>query len=279
MQIALAVGTMLLGGWVLNSPSQDEDTAEPLEAPAATTPSGPSSKVPAMPPGEQYQKRPDRSRPRGSRLQNTPRSAPNGPGEARSPFTQGASTWPSAPTSAMPLGGVVGQPTAPTSGGARGPVPVTGEGAYYRREPTAPTAPPGQFAPVARSDSTQRLFNEMNRNRLPTGVGPSITPAPAAPEKAFAGYRPPSGVSPYMNLFRSQNDSLDNYTSLVRPQLEQRFLNQQFGRDIRGLERNTRSQNVDLQQLYRTNQQLQGVATPQYYMNTGNFFPQQQGPQ
>jgi hypothetical protein len=59
----------------------------------------------------------------------------------------------------------------------------------------------------------------------------------------------------------------------VRPQIEQRFLNQQFGRDIRGLENNSRTQGVNLQQLYRTNQTLQGVATPQYYMNTGNYYP------
>ena len=53
-----------------------------------------------------------------------------------------------------------------------------------------------------------------------------------------------------MNLFRLQGDTLDNYTSLVRPQIEQRFLNQQFGRDIRGLENQTRLQGVNMQQLF-----------------------------
>ena len=35
-------------------------------------------------------------------------------------------------------------------------------------------------------------------------------------------------------------------------------------------------QNVDLRQLLRANQTLQGVGTPQYYMNYGNYFPGQQ---
>lgn len=97
--------------------------------------------------------------------------------------------------------------------------------------------------------------------------------APPVREKAFSSFRPTSGVSPYMNLFRVQNDTLDNYTSLVRPQIEQRFLNQQFNRDLRGLESGYRSQGVNLQQLYRSNQTLQGVATPQYYMNTQSYYP------
>ena len=77
-----------------------------------------------------------------------------------------------------------------------------------------------------------------------------------------------------MNLFRVQGDTLDNYTSLVRPQIEQRFLNKQFGRDIRGLQNRRVQQGVNMQQLYRSNETLQGVATPQYYMNTGNYYPQ-----
>ena len=117
-----------------------------------------------------------------------------------------------------------------------------------------------------------RALVEMNRNAAPPNSRPECR---AAAEKAFASFRPSSGVSPYMNLFRVQGDTLDNYTSLVRPQIEQRFLNQQFGRDIGGLQNQTRMQGVNMQQLYRTNETLQGVATPQYYMNTGSYFPQQ----
>ena len=37
MQIALAVGTLLLGSWVLNTPDEDQETTtEPFEATAVT---------------------------------------------------------------------------------------------------------------------------------------------------------------------------------------------------------------------------------------------------
>ena len=91
-------------------------------------------------------------------------------------------------------------------------------------------------------------------------------------EKAFSSYRPTSGVSPYMLLFQRNGQGLDNYSSFVRPQLDQRYMNQQFNRDIYGLERNTRVQQSALQQLNQQNRSLQGVATPQFYMNYQNFY-------
>ena len=72
------------------------------------------------------------------------------------------------------------------------------------------------------------------------------------PQKAFTNYQPPSsGVSPYMNLFRTgtNNGTIDNYTTLVRPALQQQTANQQFGSDIFGLQRNARLQSAALQQL------------------------------
>ena len=92
-------------------------------------------------------------------------------------------------------------------------------------------------------------------------------------DKAFSGYRAPSGVSPWMNLFRREGDGVNNYQSLVRPDLEQRYLNKQFGQDIRGLERDTRMQGTNLQQLNQQSRTLQGVGTPQFYMNYGNYYP------
>jgi hypothetical protein len=133
-------------------------------------------------------------------------------------------------------------------------------------------APTAQFG--GQPETPSRTLVEMNRNNMPSLPGPSV--APQGPvDKAFSGYHPTSGVSPYMNLFRIQGDTLNNYTSLVRPEVEQRFLNNQFGQDIRGLATQSRMQGVNLQQLYRTNETLQGVATPQYYMNTGSYYPQQ----
>ena len=93
-------------------------------------------------------------------------------------------------------------------------------------------------------------------------------------EKAFAQARPfSSGVSPWQNLFRNDNaaGTIDNYTTLVRPSFEQQNRNQQFSNDIYGLERSARIQNSQLQQLSRGQpRSLQGIATPQYYMRSGN---------
>ena len=70
-----------------------------------------------------------------------------------------------------------------------------------------------------------------------------------------------------MNLFRREGDGVNNYQTLVRPQLDQRFLNQQLGQDVRVLERNAQIQRMQINQQPRT---LQGVGTPQYYMNYGD---------
>ena len=104
-------------------------------------------------------------------------------------------------------------------------------------------------------------------------ANPNIIAPPVQPstEKPFSGYQTPSGISPYMNIYRSgtNNGTIDNYTTLVKPQLDQRYLNQQYGRDIRGLQGDSRTQGQSLQQQSR---QLQGVSTPQFYMNYGNYY-------
>ena len=72
--------------------------------------------------------------------------------------------------------------------------------------------------------------------RIGLGVGGS----PAA--KPFTGYDPGPTVSPYLNLFREDIEGNDhfNYTSLVRPQLQQLQFNQQVQRQ--NLELNRRLQ-------------------------------------
>ena len=79
-----------------------------------------------------------------------------------------------------------------------------------------------------------------------------------------AGYN-----SAYMNLFRSNNGgTIDNYSSLVRPQLQQQALNQQTANDIYGLDHQNRIQQALMQgSLYNGPRTLQGVGTPEYYMN------------
>jgi hypothetical protein len=167
-------------------------------------------------------------------------------------------------------------------------------------EPSAPTAPADPLATNVSGGGakTQGLDLRMPTERppamLPTEVGnramsrgldqsrsvqsngsPSVMAPPVqqSTEKAFAGYRTPSGTSPYMNLYRNgtNNGTIDNYTTLVRPQLDQHILNQQYGRDIRGLQTDSRMQGSSLQQINQS-RQLQGVSTPQFYMNYGSYY-------
>jgi len=59
---------------------------------------------------------------------------------------------------------------------------------------------------------------------------------------------------------------------LVRPQMEQQYMNRQFGREISGLERHNRLQQMNMQRLQQADRSAQGVATPQYYMNFPNAY-------
>jgi hypothetical protein len=183
-----------------------------------------------------------------------------------------------APTEVAPYGPSSGttEPSAPTSGfplsGAR-----DGQGSSMWRSPTARSerrAAPGSWSYHGAAPAG---LNQNRAGQPLSGSAALMMPQNAAPApaiKAFAGYRPTSGVSPYMNLFRRDSlGTIDNYTTLVRPQLEQRFMNQQFDRDISGLERNNRTQMIDLQQLQRSNQTLQSVGTQQFYMNYGSYYP------
>ena len=74
-----------------------------------------------------------------------------------------------------------------------------------------------------------------------------------------------------MNLFRDDVDvGLDNYSTLVRPFVEQRYTNQRVGGQIRGLQHNSRTQSSSIKRIGQT---AEGVATPQFYQNFKGFYP------
>jgi hypothetical protein len=259
MHVAVAVGTLLLGAWVINPPADEEQSemTEDVQPPAAAPSSGSSS---TSQPTSPRQTRMDRQRSQMQRGAAGERQRAADGGRAGRTANQRSAGMPMVPTATSPAGGMFGYPTAPTAAMPEGPVSTVGQGAFGPTQPMAPTA---------RDPSALRTSPDVSR-RLPSSLSSGgTTPQPA---KAFTDYRPTSGVSPYMNLFRIQGDTLDNYSSLVRPQVEQRFFNRQLGQDLRSLQNNARTQGVDLQQLYRANQTLQGVATPQYYQNTGNYY-------
>jgi hypothetical protein len=136
--------------------------------------------------------------------------------------------------------------------------------------PTSPTrARPGE------AQSYTSLHNaEVQNQRSAATRNAASAPAQLTP-KAFSGVTPSSsGSSPYMNIFRggSNNGTIDNYTTLVRPDLEQQRANQKFGADIHGLENSTHVQGLNIRQLNRDTQTLQGVNATQYFMNYGDYF-------
>ncbi len=136
--------------------------------------------------------------------------------------------------------------------------------------PTSPTrARPGE----AQSYTSMHTAEEQNRRMAATRNAASA-PAALTP-KAFSGINPSSsGSSPYMNLFRTGNNNgtIDNYTTLVRPELDQQRANQKFGADIHGLENSTHVQSLNIRQLNRETQTLQGVNATQYFMNYGDYY-------
>jgi hypothetical protein len=113
--------------------------------------------------------------------------------------------------------------------------------------------------------------------RPPANFGPTAQNAPVL-DKPFSNYKPSPTVSPWMNLYRSgtNNGTQDNYTQLVRPELDQQNTNQHFAAQI-----NTNASKLQQQQsaLQRNGQEVPvgpGLVNPQYFINYGSYykFPQ-----
>jgi hypothetical protein len=260
MYIAVAVGTFLLGGWVLDSPPETEDSSAAPQAQQQQQQS--PAPMPILP----------RDQSRGMTAGQRGRTPTNAMMRMQ---PQQQNPMPLAPTESAGPDAGMNQPTAPTSGFIN---PMPGQSA-----PMAPTERRSNMSDSGgyRPSSYSSLGSRAPSQSMPSGTASFMTPpatavpqATATQEKAFSGYRASSGISPYMNLFRRDNGgTVDNYTTLVRPESEQRFLNQRFGNDIRGLQNSTRTQGINLQNLNQQNRTLQGVGTPQYYMNYGNYYP------
>ncbi len=272
MHIAVAVGTLLLGGWVLNSPVDEDDSAvQEQSRPSGTTPAVLPSRSDMQGTGEEGAGR------SGGQAGGRSMMGSQG-GRTQQQQRQGPMMMPSSPTDSASSGpaDMTGQPMAPTSSGSTSQGSGGGMGSpggmpsFGSRRPVAPTERQGASSQFGYRPMSGGGMTDPNR-RMQTLSSPAVT-APPVTDKAFSGYRTPSGVSPYMNLFRPTTGGVDNYTTLVRPELEQRFLNRQLGNDIRGLQNSTRTQGMNLQQLNKDSRTLQGVGTPQYYQNYGNYY-------
>lgn len=172
-------------------------------------------------------------------------------------------------------------PTPPTPGG---PAPTRPSVGLY--------APPAMFGPgssqaVPQSTlpSTASYINPFASAQGSINSVPSRQPnMPAAPSvlptKPFTGYTPPPAVSPYLNLYRFDNDfgGVNNYYTLVQPMVQQQAYNQRLQNDLRSLEAATRIQSQSINQLDQRTDYLYGIPPGGSYMNFGGFYPSYQPP-
>jgi hypothetical protein len=109
--------------------------------------------------------------------------------------------------------------------------------------------------------------------RISTGLAPTRTTKPFAGVNSAASS---PAVSPYMNLFREDFDGSSdfNYQTLVRPQLQQMQVNQQFERQ--NLELNKRVQSISAQSAYQNpagSEQQYPTGHQTVFMYHGRYYP------
>lgn len=304
MNATIGIWTLVVGGWVLPdygvTPTQVPDIASEIEmqAPLPVLPglereeplfSGPAGQ-------ESPSAGPEGARDESGRPQRPMRQPPAQYGGAQAAPVQREQTIPSAPTDPL-LGHPESRFAPPTASG-----PSTGDSSQFdrtrfgtpsqssavqsryqtgrdaQRRPLAPTYRPDTYRPPA--PPTFSRFVEEERGRSRTQLSSSQRPLATfgsplgSGSKPFSNYEAPPAISPYMRLFSTDDDfgRIDNYYTLVKPRLEQRSQNLQFGGAIGGLKQRTQVQGAAIQQLGRQTDYLQGAQTPQYYMNYGNYF-------
>ena len=275
MKIALILSTLLIGASTLNA----ADNSALTMPPTSDLPLPPIQNNTTAPQNQTQTKKAEQNRNAQRKQAQTSRTAGYS-GRSQQQNTQNAQNMrpvmPTAPTDSS-AGSRVGQaynflpPTADAASAGSDP-----NGGYAglpdrMNVPTSPTrARPGE----AQSYTSMHSAEEQNKRQAATRNAASAQ-AQIAP-KAFSGAynQPSSGSSPYMNLYRTGNNNgtIDNYTTLVKPQLDQTGTNQKFGADIHGLENSTHVQGLNIRQLNRETQTLQGVNATQYFMNYGDYY-------
>jgi hypothetical protein len=158
---------------------------------------------------------------------------------------------------------------------------IPGPGGIMPQPGQMPPPPTGYLRPAGTYNGPPAAYynlagQQQQRLGLPA-PGSLAPPGPPPPQKAFGPvvnpYSATNYYSAYMNLFRTDNGgTIDNYSTLVRPALQQQSINQQYGADIYGLDRQYRIQQAMQQSPYNVPRTLQGVGTPQYFMNFGRFY-------
>lgn len=108
--------------------------------------------------------------------------------------------------------------------------------------------------------------------RAPATIGGGVGGISA--KKPYSSYRRGSAVSPYMNLFRDNDDfgRVDNYSTLVQPRLDQRSANRRAAGQIRGLQNSSRNQGSAIRNIGSRTGTVPRT-TGQFFNNTQQYYP------
>jgi len=265
MNAAIGVWTLVLGGWVL--PGVYEPVAQP-DSPAYR----PSSAESGLQPGGSTRGPVAEGQQRGGYGQGPQQGMRSGDLDQDILTLPFAPTHPSAGSDVLPFG----SPTVnvPTPGAHSQPQPAAGEtprsyrgSVGFGATPTTGRRPVGARTGPTRQANIQSPFAPQSLNRRGLGQAGGVGSSFGS-NKPFADYRQAPAISPYMNLFRTDNayGTIDNYSTLVRPRISQRSMNTRVGGAIRGLQSTTRA--LDFQ-----TRGVQGASGQPRYMNYGGYYP------
>jgi len=266
MTTAIAISTLMLGGWVL--PDMATTHGGISLSPSVELPSAPSLTNRTAAGSARQQAYGHGGSQFGSPMgRGQPQMAAPGSASASRQFVPPVPTDPEAEVPAF--GTPTPVPQARSAGGLR----AAGRSGYQPRSPIgrgiagrSPTA----SAERARVDQRRPASPFGSSSGLQGATGGS---AAAAIQRPFADYQPPPAVSPYLNLYRNDNSfDFDNYNTLVKPFEEQRRFNNRIRQDVRGLDRMSEQQQQALQRMNRQNQVFQGTTDPRHFQDTGGFY-------
>ena len=168
----------------------------------------------------------------------------------------------------------------------RGQQATASQQSYMPLPPTHPAAaseafpllPPTAYSPSGRGRSTgQQRYGQPYVSYAARQAADRASRGSRRTAKPYSNYRPSPAISPYLNLFRFQAgeefSNVNTYYTQVKPFVDQRFKNTQFGGQISKLKNASRFTSTALRYLGRESRTLQGTALPQYHMNYQGYFP------
>ncbi len=254
MHVALGICVLMAGGWYLPESSDQADLAP----------------VPRV---GQYGAVPNdlSTRQKMDELSNLPNTSPVARGQQRGAggaSISGGAGGPYGPAPRHPSGYLGGgaargmMPMVPTDpaarewflaptdygpGGARPTRPGGNGGGYANNFPRSPgLGRSGGFNnPMQQPMAVPTPFTSMesqNSQYQPAQIGGAPAGMPSsnglAASRPFSGYKPAPAVSPWLNLYRTDNagGTIDNYNTVVKPYLDQMQQNQQYDNQISGLQ-------------------------------------------